>query len=46
MEMTEELLLEDLFPEEDGLLSEAWPLPPADTAKEFALYLEEIGVRV
>ena len=33
-------------PAEDDLLSEAWPLPPEDTAKEFALYLEEIGVRV
>ncbi len=46
MEMTEELLLDELFPAEDDLLSEAWPLPPEDTAKEFALYLEEIGVRL
>ena len=33
-------------PAEDDLLSEAWPLPAAETAKEFALYLEEIGVRI
>ena len=46
LEITEELLLDELFPAEDDLLNEAWPLPAAETAKEFALYLEEIGVRI
>lgn len=44
--MTEELLLNELFPSEDDLLKEAWPLPIEETAREFALYLEDIGVRV
>ena len=46
MEITEEILLEELFPSEDDLQKEAWPLPAEDTAKEFELYLEEIGVRI
>ncbi len=46
MEMTEELLLNELFPSEDDLLKEAWPLPIEETAREFELYLEDIGVRV
>ena len=46
MEITEELLLDDLFPSEEDLLKEAWPLPAEDTAKEFELYLEDIGVRI
>lgn len=46
LEITEELLMDDLFPSEEDLLKEAWPLPAEDTAKEFELYLEEIGVRI
>lgn len=46
MEMTEELLLDELFPAEDDLLKEAWPLSIEDTVREFELYLEDIGVRV
>ncbi len=46
MEITEERLLEELFPSDDDLLKEAWPLPIEDTAKEFELYLEDIGVRI
>ncbi len=46
MEMTEELLLDELFPAEDDLLKETWPIPQEDFAKEFELYLEDIGVRI
>ncbi len=46
MEITEELLMDNLFPAEDDLLKEAWPLPVEDTVKEFELYLAEIGVRI
>ncbi len=46
MEITEEILLDELFPAEDDLLKETWPLPIEDTAKEFELYLEDIGVRI
>ena len=45
MEMTEELLLDELFPAEDDLLKETWPNPQEDYAKEYELYLEDIGVR-
>jgi len=46
MEITEEALLADLFPDVDTILKEGWPLSAEDTVKEFELYLEEIGVRV
>ena len=46
LEITEELLLNDLFPAPDDLLKEAWPLPAEDTVKEFELFLEDIGVRL
>ena len=45
MEMTEELLMEDLFPDEDALLQETWPIPAEDISREYELYLEDIGVR-
>ena len=46
MEITEEILLDELFPAEDDLIKETWPLPVEDTVQEFELYLEEIGVRI
>ena len=46
MEITEELLLVELFPAEDDLIKETWPLPPEETAKEYELYLADIGVRI
>ena len=46
MEITEALLLEELFPKPDDLLKESWPLPAEETVKEFELYLEDIGVRI
>ena len=46
MEITEEILLDELFPSADDLLKEAWPLPPEETAKEYELYLADIGVRI
>ena len=46
MEITEELLLDELFPAEDDLFKEAWPLPPEETAKEYELDLADIGVRI
>ena len=46
VEITEEILLEELFPAEDDLIRESWPLPAEDTAKEFELYLEDIGIRI
>lgn len=45
LEITEEILLEELFPAEDDLLKESWPLPAEDTAKEFEEYLMDIGIR-
>ncbi len=46
MEMTEELLMEDLFPDEDAILKETWPIPAEDISREYELYLEDIGVRL
>ena len=46
MEITEELLLDELFPAEDDLIKETWLLPPEKTAKEYELYLADIGVRI
>ena len=46
METTEETLMNELFPAEDDLLKESWPLPDEDTVKEFEQYLEDIGVRI
>ena len=46
MEITEEILLDELFPEEDDLLKESWPLPVEQTVKEFEEYLLDIGVRI
>lgn len=46
MEITEEILLDGLFPEEDDLLKESWPLPVEQTVKEFEEYLLDIGVRI
>ena len=46
MEITEEILLDELFPSEDDLLKETWPLPPEENAKEYGLYLADIGVRI
>ncbi len=46
LEITEDLLMDDLFPTEEDLLKESWPLPAENTVKEFELYLEEIGVRI
>ena len=46
MEITEEILLEELFPAEDELIRESWPLTAEDTAKEFETYLLDIGVRI
>ena len=31
---------------EDDLLKETWPIPQEDYAKEYELYLEDIGVRI
>ena len=45
MEMTEEALLAELFPAEDAILKESWPVPTADIVKEFEDFLEDIGVR-
>ena len=46
MEMNEETLLNDLFPDIDDLLKESWPVLDRDQiAKEFEDYLEDIGVR-
>ena len=44
--MTEELLMDELFPAEDDLLKETWPLPAEDYAKEYEQYLSDIGVRI
>ena len=33
-------------PAEDDLFKETWPLPPEETAKEYELYLADIGVRI
>ena len=46
VELTEELLLDELFPAEDDLIKETCPLPPEETAKEYELYLADIGVRI
>jgi hypothetical protein len=46
MEITEELLLDELFPAEDDLIKETWPLPPEEIAREYELYLADIGVRI
>ncbi len=47
MELTEdEILMDDEFPDEAETLKEAWPLPIADTVKEFENYLMDIGVRI
>ena len=46
LEITEEILLEELFPAEDELIKETWPLPAEDTAKEFEEYLLDIGIRI
>jgi len=46
LETTEETLMNELFPAEDDLLKESWPLPDEDTVKEFEQYLEDIGVRI
>ena len=46
MEITEEILLDELFPVEDDLLKESWPLPVEQTVKEFEEYLLDIGVRI
>ena len=46
MEMTEELLMEDLFPDEDAILKETWPIPAEDISREYEQYLEDIGVRL
>ncbi len=47
MELTEdEMLMDDYFPDEAEILKEAWPLPIADTVKEFENYLMDIGVRI
>ena len=46
MEITEKLLLDELFPAEDDLIKESWPLPVEDTVREFENYLSDIGVRV
>ena len=46
LEITEESLLDELFPSEDELMKEAWPLSAEETVKEFEAYLMEIGVRI
>lgn len=46
METTEEFLPEEIYPEEDAILEEAWPIPPEDYAREFEQYLLDIGVRI
>ena len=46
LEMTEELLMEELFPADEAVFKEAWPLPEEETVKEFEEYLLDIGVRI
>ena len=44
--MTEEILLDELFPAEDAVMKEPRPVPPEDLAREFEEYLLDIGVRI
>lgn len=44
LEITEEILLEELFPAENDLMKESWPLPAEETVKEFEEYLPDIGM--
>ena len=47
LELTEgEILMDDDYSDEAEVLKEAWPLPIADTVKEFEEYLLDIGVRI
>ena len=47
LDMTdEEYLTEQLFPTNDTVPEEAWPITPEDYAREFERYLEDIGVRI
>ncbi len=46
MEATaEDLLTNEMYPKEDALLKETWPLPQDDMIKEFEEYLMDIGLR-
>ena len=44
--MEETFTKEGLYPDEDAVLKEAWPIPFQDMVREFEDYLEEIGVRI
>ena len=46
MEMTEDLLMEELFPADEAVLKETWPVVEEDLIKEFEEYLLDIGVRI
>lgn len=46
LEMTEDLLLDDLFPDEDAILKETWPIPAEEMSREYEQYLIDIGVRI
>ena len=47
MDMIEEEYTSDEYEQEQGdILKEAWPLPVADTVREFEEYLLDIGVRI
>ena len=47
LEITEEeYRTDDLFPDEEDLLKETWPIVPDETVREFEQYLLDIGVRI
>lgn len=44
--LEEEFLPEDLYPDNDAVLKEAWPVPEEQFTREFEQYLLDIGVRI
>ena len=42
---TEEPLTNEMYPAEEALLKETWPIPLDDMVKEFEEYLMDIGLR-
>ncbi len=42
---TEDLLLDEYYPNEADLLKETWPFPQENTVKEFEEFLMDIGLR-
>ncbi len=42
----DEYQMDDLFPDEEDLLKETWPIVPDETVREFEQYLLDIGVRI